>query len=108
MFVPADFFHFTPGVGKAPRTTVTVPGDAAFSQAFIAIGEAPSVERLVSPALRAAMLERSDTHLAGSGDVLFWWLDVPLPGAAGMDGFLEMADRVRRLVSASGGSAPNS
>jgi hypothetical protein len=105
--LPADFFDLTPGVGKAPASTMTVPSDPAFSQAFIAVGEPASLERLLSPELRAAMIERSDNHLAGSGDVLFWWLDVPLPGADGVDGFLEMAARVSRLVSTAGGSAPS-
>jgi hypothetical protein len=105
--LPADFFQLTSGVGKAPASTMTVPSDPAFSQAFIAVGEQASLERLLTPDLRAAMIERSDNHLAGSGDVLFWWLDVPLPGAAGMDGFLEMAARVSRLVSTAGGLAPS-
>jgi hypothetical protein len=105
--LPADFFDLTPGVGKAPASTMTVPSDPAFSQAFIAVGEPASLERLLSPELRAAMIERSDNHLAGSEDVLFWWLDVPLPGADGVDGFLEMAARVSRLVSTAGGSAPS-
>lgn len=105
--LPADFFQLTPIAGKAPASTLTVPGDPAFSQAFIAVGEPASVERLLTPELRAAMVERSDNHLAGSGDVLFWWLDVPLPGAVGIDGFLEMAGRIGRLVSTAGGSTPS-
>ena len=105
--LPADFFQLTPIAGKAPASTLTVPSDPAFSQAFIAVGEPAAVERLLSPELRAAMIERSDNHLAGSGDTLFWWLDVPLPGAAGMDGFLEMAARVSRLVAPAGGSGPS-
>lgn len=105
--LPTDFFKLTPIAGKAPASTLTIPSDPAFSEAFIAVGEPASVERLLSPELRAAMIERSDNHLAGSGDVLFWWLDVPLPGAAGMDGFLEMAARVSLLVSTAGGSAPS-
>jgi hypothetical protein len=105
--LPADFFKLTPIAGTAPAATVTVPSDPAFSQAFIAVGEPAWVERLLSPELRAAIIERSDNHLAGSGDVLFWWLDVPLPGAAGMDGFLGMAARVSRLVSIAGGFAPS-
>lgn len=104
--LPADFFKLTPIAGKVPASTLTVPSDPAFSEAFIAVGEPAAVDRLLSPELRAAMIERSDNHLAGSGDVLFWWLDVPLPGAAGMDGFLEMGARVSRLVSPAGGSAP--
>jgi hypothetical protein len=104
--LPADFFQLTPIAGKAPASTFTVPSDPAFSQAFIAVGELASVERLLTSELRAAIIERSDNHLAGSGDVLFWWLDVPLPGVAGMDEFLEMAARVSRLVSTAGGSAP--
>jgi hypothetical protein len=95
--LPADFFAL--GVGTAPASTMTVPNDLAFSQAFIAVGEPASLQRLLSPELRAAMIERSDNHLAGSGDVLFWWLDVPLPGAAGMDGFLDIAAHVGRRVS---------
>lgn len=98
-FLPADFFKLTPIAGKAPAATLTVPSDPAFSQAFIAVGEPASVETLLSPELRAAIIERADNHLAGSGDVLFWWLDVPLPGAAGMDGFLHMAARISQLVT---------
>jgi hypothetical protein len=103
--LPADYFQLTPIAGKAPASTLTVPSDPAFSEAFIAVGEPASVDRLLSPELRAAMIERSDNHLAGQGDLLFWWLDVPLPGADGMDGFLEMAARISRLVSTAGGSA---
>ena len=102
--LPADFFQLTPIAGKAPAT-LAVPSDPAFSQAFMAVGEPASLERLLTPELRAAMIERSDHHLAGSGDILFWWLDVPLPAAAGMDGFLAMAARFGRLVSTAGGSA---
>jgi hypothetical protein len=105
--LPADFFQLTPIAGKAPASTFTFPSDPAFSQAFIAVGELASVDRLLTSELRAAMIERSDNHLAGSGDVLFWWLDVPLPGAAGMDAFLQMSARVSRLVSIAGGSAPS-
>ena len=104
--LPADFFYFAPGGGKAAASTLTIPSDPAFSQAFIAVGDPVSIDRLLSPELRAAMIERSDNHLAGSGDVLFWWLDVPLPDAAAMDDFLEMAVRVSRLVSTGGGRAP--
>lgn len=101
--LPADYFQLTPIAGKKPASTLAVPGDPA----FIAVGEPASVERLLSPELRAALIERSDNHLAGQGDLLFWWLDVPMPGVEGMDGFLEMAARMRRLVSTASGSAPS-
>jgi hypothetical protein len=46
--LPADFFQLTPIAGKAPASTLTVPSDPAFSQAFIAVGEPASLERLLS------------------------------------------------------------
>jgi hypothetical protein len=98
--LPADYFQLTPIAGKAPASTLTVPGDPAFSEAFIAVGEPAPVERLLTPELRAALIERSDNHLAGQGDLLFWWLDVPMPGVDGMDEFLEMAARMSRLIRA--------
>lgn len=103
--LPADFFELRDGIGKTPASAITVPSDPVFSRMFIALGDDAFVGRLLNPELRAAMVERSDNHLAGSGDVVFWWLDVPLPGPAGMDGFLEMAARIGRLVSPAGGAA---
>ena len=105
--LPADFFQLTSIEGRPPAVTLTVPSDPAFSAAFIAVGDPSWLERVLSPELRAAMVERADNHLAGSGDVLFWWLDVPLPDADGMDELLGMAARFSRLVlkaSDSGGT----
>lgn len=99
--LPSDFFYFA-GL-KRPDSTVSVPSDPGFSAQFIAVGDPALLERILTPELRAAMTSRSDNHLAGSGPVLFWWLDVKLPGPAGVDALLEMAERFSRLVLSSGG-----
>ena len=75
-------------------------GDPDLPNPLTVKGDPNKVSALLTDSVREVLQAWPNQHLAGSGDLLFWWCDGWLPPAAGMDGFLSFGDRVRAQVEA--------
>lgn len=77
---------------------IDVPGDDAFSRAYVLKGaDASAVRALFTPAIRQALVANPGQRIAGAGPDLFWWREMSLPPPAGFDSFLTAGDWVREL-----------
>lgn len=77
---------------------VDFPEDPVFSSAYVLKGDSAAVTVLFTPAIRGYLSANPGQHVAGAGNVLFWWRqNQPLPPAAYLDQFLATASEVGRL-----------